>query len=57
MHTYILQYWHERDYKWRGAGFIGSLDECRLRMKGARQECDGCVRFRIAPYMQPVGHA
>ena len=38
MHTYLLQYWHERNAEWRGAGFIGSLDECRLRMKGARAE-------------------
>ena len=49
-----LQYWNERDAEWRGAGYIGSLDECRLRMSGARAECNGCVRFRIAAYLSPV---
>ena len=44
---YHLQYWNERDAQWRGAGFVGSLPQCRLRMRGARAQCHDCVRFRI----------
>ena len=34
--------------EWRGAGFKSDdLQAVRLRMRGAAQQCDHCVRFRI----------
>ena len=45
---YKLQYWNERDAEWRGAGFWSDDHKLvRLRMRGASEECGGCVRFRI----------
>ena len=45
---YQLQYWNERDAEWRGAGFKSTDYTATLRrLRGAQQECDYCVRFRI----------
>ena len=54
---FTLQYWHETAAEWRGAGFSStSLDCARRRMRGALEECGGCVRFRIEhlPSLSPV---
>ena len=45
---YQLQYWNEGAAEWRGAGFTSDdFEAVRLRMRGAAQQCDYCVRFRI----------
>ena len=45
---YTLQYWNEGAAEWRGAGFKSDdLEAVRTRMRGAAQQCDYCVRFRI----------
>ena len=45
---YSLQYWHEHAMEWRGAGFRSNDREAALRrMRGAAEQCDNCVRFRI----------
>jgi len=54
---YTLQYWHEHAMEWRGAGFTStSLEAARRRMRGAAEQCDYCVRFRIqhVPGLSPV---
>jgi len=43
--------------EWRGAGFTStSLEAARRRMRGAAEQCDYCVRFRIqhVPGLSPV---
>ena len=45
---YTLQYWNEGAAEWRGAGYKSSdIEAVRTRMRGAAQQCDYCVRFRI----------
>ena len=46
---FVLQYWHEHALEWRGAGYR-SDDRAAVvrRMHGAAQQCDHCVRFRVA---------
>ena len=45
---YQLQYWNEGAAEWRGAGFRSDdIEAVRLRMRGAAQQCDYCVRFRV----------
>ena len=54
---YTLQYWNEGAAEWRGAGFTStSLEATRRRMRGAAEQCDHCVSFRIreVPSLQPV---
>ena len=54
---FTLQYWNEGAAEWRGAGFTStSLEATKRRMRGAAQQCDYCVRFRIehVPGLQPV---
>ena len=46
---YTLQYWHEHAMEWRGAGFRSDdRDAVVRRMRGAAEQCDYCVRFRVA---------
>ena len=45
---FVLQYWHEHDLEWRGAGYKSDdYDAVVRRMFGARRQCDDRVRFRI----------
>ena len=45
---YQLQYWHEHALEWRGAGCKSDdLNTVVQRMRGAQEQCDYCVRFRI----------
>ena len=45
---YTLQYWHEHALEWRGAGFRSEDREAVVRrMRGAAEQCDHCVRFRV----------
>ena len=45
---YQLQYWNEGAAEWRGAGFKSEdYDATLRRLRGAQQECDYSVRFRI----------
>ena len=44
---YTIQYWNERDMQWRGCGrIVPDLDTARRHMRGLRDQCGGCVRFR-----------
>ena len=44
---YTIQYWNERDAEWRGCGrVVPDLDTARRHMRGLRDQCGGCVRFR-----------
>jgi len=54
---YQLQYWHEHAMEWRGAGCSSTSREVvERRMRGAAEQCDYCVRFRIEhlPGLSPV---
>ena len=45
---YTLQYWNEGAAEWRGAGCSSTSREVvERRMRGAAEQCDYCVRFRI----------
>ena len=44
---YTIQYWNERDAEWRGCGrVVSDIDTARRHMRGLREQCNGCVRFR-----------
>ena len=44
---YTIQYWNERDMQWRGCGrIVPDIATARRHMRGLRDMCGGCVRFR-----------
>ena len=46
--TYRLEYWNAGAAEWRGAGYWSEdrADVVR-RMRGALEQCDHCVGFRV----------